>query len=273
MDLFLLNQLDNGFRITFLLLFALAIGSFASLVSYRLVNSGPILIARSKCPNCHHNLKIKNLIPLFSYFIQKGKCTICGVKISIRYPLIEATFALTFLIIYFAFGKKIDLGAILVMGMTTVMIIMVITDLEHYFIPNSLQYALAILAAMFNLHLMSISQTLYGFYPAFAYTASALGLYLFFLFFTKKEAIGIDDLKFLFIAGFALGFNKFFTFLLLIGLSGTIFGVLWIKLKKDDIFPFAPALCFATFICLLFDKKMNPLNTLCNKIAKWVFSI
>jgi prepilin signal peptidase PulO-like enzyme (type II secretory pathway) len=271
MDLLFLQQIDGGFRIAFLLLIAFSMGSFASLVSWRLANSQSIFTARSKCPNCHHNLKLKSLIPIFSYLIQKGKCSICAAKISIRYPAIEISFGLIFLIIYFAGSQKIDQKMLLIMAISTVMIIMIITDLEHYFIPNSLQYSLVILATILNISLIGTSQTIYSFYPAFAYASFALSLYFIFLFLVKKEAIGIDDIKFFFIAGFMLGFNKFFTFLLLTGLIGTIFGSLWIKFKKDEIFPFAPALCVATFLCLLFDKKVNPLNLLSKKLGNLLF--
>jgi prepilin signal peptidase PulO-like enzyme (type II secretory pathway) len=267
MDLFFLNQLDGGFRIAFLLLIALSMGSFASLLSWRLANSQSIFTTRSRCPNCHNDLKLKSLIPLFSYIIQKGQCSICAAKISIRYPLIEVVFGLIFLIIYFSGSQKIDQKMLLIMAISTVMMIMIITDLEHYFIPNCLQYSLAILATIFNISLIGINQTIYSFYPAFAYAAFALSLYFIFLFLVKKEAIGIDDIKFFFIVGFMLGFNKFFTFLLLTGLIGTIFGILWIKFKKEEIFPFAPALCVAAFICLLFEKKINPLNLLGKKIG------
>ncbi len=271
MDLFFLEQLDINLKITFLLVIALSMGSFASLVSYRLAHDESIFITRSKCPACNHKLALKNLIPLFSWLIQRGKCSICAAKISIRYPVIEVAFGLVFLIIFFAGGKKIDPKMLLIMAISTVMIIMIITDLEHYFIPNCLQYSLAILATILNIHLIGINQTIHSFYPAFAYASFAMLLLIIFLLLTKKEAIGIDDIKFFFIAGFMLGFNKFFTFLLLTGLGGTIFGSLWIKFKQEKIFPFAPAICLASFICLLFEKKVNPLNLFGAKLAKLLF--
>ena len=271
MNLFFLNHLDSRFQIAFLLLIALSMGSFASLVSWRLANYQSIFTTRSKCPNCNHNLKLGSLIPIFSYFIQRGRCSICTTKISIRYPLIEFAFGLIFLIIYYAGGQKIDQKMLLIMAASTVMAIMIITDLEHYFIPDSLQYSLVILATILNIDLIGINKTIYSLYPALAYASFALSLYIFFLLLAKKEAIGIDDIKFFFIAGFMLGFNKFFTFLLLTGISGTIFGILWIKYKKDKTFPFAPAICFAAFICLLFDKKIDPLNLLGKKLGNLIF--
>lgn len=54
----------------------------------------------SKCPNCKHRLKAKDLIPLLSYFFQWGKCRYCGAKISWIYPLLEMLSAWIFLWTY-----------------------------------------------------------------------------------------------------------------------------------------------------------------------------
>ncbi|MEA3304466.1 MAG: prepilin peptidase, partial [Patescibacteria group bacterium] len=41
------------------------------------------------CPHCQHTLSAKELIPLVSFLIQKGKCKHCHEKISLQYPLVE----------------------------------------------------------------------------------------------------------------------------------------------------------------------------------------
>ena len=64
-------------------------GSFFSLATYRIPRHQDILIKRSYCPNCKHNLGFFDLIPILSYIIGKGKCRYCKEKISIRYPMIE----------------------------------------------------------------------------------------------------------------------------------------------------------------------------------------
>ena len=47
------------------------------------------LVGRSECPTCHHQLHRYNLIPLYSWFRQKGKCMYCTTKISSLYPVLE----------------------------------------------------------------------------------------------------------------------------------------------------------------------------------------
>jgi prepilin signal peptidase PulO-like enzyme (type II secretory pathway) len=50
------------------------------------------------------------------------------------------------------------------------------------------------------------------------------------------------------------------------GLLGILFGLIWQKITKQNIFPFAPAICASMFLCLIFDKKIDPVVLLGNLI-------
>ena len=65
------------------------VGSFANVLIYRLPKKENFVNGRSYCPNCHHTLKMRDMIPIFSWFLLKGKCRWCHHKISICYPLVE----------------------------------------------------------------------------------------------------------------------------------------------------------------------------------------
>ncbi len=54
------------------------------------------LFGRSECPKCHHQLHRYNLIPLYSWFSQGGKCMYCKTKISSLYPVLEIVSGLVF---------------------------------------------------------------------------------------------------------------------------------------------------------------------------------
>jgi len=235
---------------------ALVMGSFAGCVSYRLANAKSI-INRSQCPKCNKVLGIFNLIPLFSWLFQKGKCGNCKKKISWRYPLIELFFLATFLIIYFLEQKQITLHFALLCLIATIMIIMAIVDIEKYFIPNSLQIILAILAIILLLIDGQKSTLLLNFGAAIFYCAFGLMLFALFYFISNVEALGVDDIKFFAVAGLMLGFAKFLAFILLVGIFGIVFGATWEKLAKDDTFPFAPALCLSAFVAYFISSKFN----------------
>ena len=51
----------------------------------------PLTLSRpaSRCPSCAHRIRWFENIPLFSWLFLKGRCSACGAKISLRYPIIE----------------------------------------------------------------------------------------------------------------------------------------------------------------------------------------
>ena len=67
----------------FLSLFFLSLGSFASVLIYRLPLAGiensniNLFLPRSHCPICKENIRLINLLPLIGYIFQAGKCEKC----------------------------------------------------------------------------------------------------------------------------------------------------------------------------------------------------
>ena len=79
-------------------------GSFFTLATYRIPRKQDIMVKRSYCPNCKHELGFFDLIPILSYLFMCGKCKYCKDKISIRYPLFELANGVFFLITYMLLG-------------------------------------------------------------------------------------------------------------------------------------------------------------------------
>jgi prepilin signal peptidase PulO-like enzyme (type II secretory pathway) len=73
------------------------LGSFTTLLIHRLhFEEKGIFWGRSKCPKCAKTLSVKNLIPIFSWLLQGGKCAYCKHKIPFFYPLVELSFISSF---------------------------------------------------------------------------------------------------------------------------------------------------------------------------------
>ena len=71
-----------------------SLGSFTTCVVYRLPRGLSIWRQkngsyRSFCPSCHAELHKRDLIPVFSWLIQRGRCRYCGSPIPVHYLLIE----------------------------------------------------------------------------------------------------------------------------------------------------------------------------------------
>ena len=81
----------------FLFLIGSCIGSFLNVCIYRIPLEKSIVYPPSGCPKCNENLKPRDMIPILSYIMLKGKCRYCKDPISIQYPIVEL---ITGIIIY-----------------------------------------------------------------------------------------------------------------------------------------------------------------------------
>ncbi len=244
------------FNATFVLIFGLCFGSFITMASHRFADQSismrDFILRNSFCPNCNNQLKFQHLFPVFSWVFFKGKCGFCSTKIPFRYPLIEISTALLFLAIFFILDCKIDIKMMLILLMAVNLMIMVVVDLEHYFIPDLTQISLSILALIYHLGVQTKYDLPYYFLSAGGFFLFGLALHYGFFICTSKQGIGEDDLKFFAVAGLMLGIDQLLIFMILSGVFGIIFGLIWMKIKKDNTFPFAPALALSFLICALF---------------------
>jgi prepilin signal peptidase PulO-like enzyme (type II secretory pathway) len=94
-----------------LIFFGLVFGSFGSVIFYRLWDWPTketwkwFLVWRSECPKCHHQLKVRNLVPIFSWIFQWWKCEYCKAPISRFYPFLEITSVIIFVWVFLIYSK------------------------------------------------------------------------------------------------------------------------------------------------------------------------
>lgn len=240
-------------------LLGLSLGSFISMASYRIdkqENFG--FFQRSFCTKCKNKLGILNLVPFFSWVFQKGKCHFCDEKISIRYPLIEVSFLFIYIFLYFFINQEIDLSFLFLTLLFIVIAIGIITDFEHYYVPNHFNKTCFILALFWQIlspqpYSMIISKNI------IYYLLSALLFWLFafvlrWIFFKVKKVdpLGMGDVGFFAVCGLILGAELFNYFILLAGFFGILLGILWQKISKEKYFPFIPPMVLSLMICMSF---------------------
>jgi leader peptidase (prepilin peptidase)/N-methyltransferase len=87
------------------------LGSFITLLSYRMPRRLSIVAPRSACPSCKNTLQAQDLIPIASYLMHKGRCRMCHAPVSRRYLYIElfSTVAITAIVL----GVGLELSTIL----------------------------------------------------------------------------------------------------------------------------------------------------------------
>lgn len=235
------------------LLLGLMWGSFVTMASYRLPRGEDIVFKASHCPHCAHQLHFFDLVPLFSWLAFKGKCRYCGVRISSRYPLIECFLAFLFALIYSQLG--FSLVALLLALITVCLLIIIVTDFEHYIIPDKAQIMLVLLAFPYGVLVgHSLITSLLG---ACIGVIIGLALRRLGVAWKKQEALGWGDVKFLAVVGFYLGLTPLPTFFFIAGMGGIVTAMIWRMLGRGKVFPFAPSLVAALFVMLLFPEVHN----------------
>jgi leader peptidase (prepilin peptidase)/N-methyltransferase len=85
----------------FVFCFGACVGSFLNVVIYRLPAGMSVISPPSRCPTCGARLKfIRENIPIIGWFMIRGKCRYCGVRVSAQYMIVELMMALVFLAAY-----------------------------------------------------------------------------------------------------------------------------------------------------------------------------
>lgn len=87
----------------------LTLGSFVTMLSYRLPRGLSIVRPPSSCPRCQTRLGARDLVPVFSWLCVKGRCRHCHWPISPRYPLIELVVALLVTGVFVLIGFQLSL--------------------------------------------------------------------------------------------------------------------------------------------------------------------
>lgn len=72
------------------LLAAPFVGSFLGVLVARMPAGRSVVFGRSACPHCGTQLAPRDLLPLLSWLVSRGRCRHCGASLSIFYPAIEA---------------------------------------------------------------------------------------------------------------------------------------------------------------------------------------
>lgn len=103
-------MIDAGYVFFILFFFVgLVLGSFSSAVAHRMHTKESWIRsqgrwARSACPHCQKTLRYWNLIPLFSWLFQRGRCAYCSARISEFYPIIELVSGVLAVLLFYTLG-------------------------------------------------------------------------------------------------------------------------------------------------------------------------
>jgi leader peptidase (prepilin peptidase) / N-methyltransferase len=207
--------------------------------------------SRSECPKCGHFIKAHENIPLLSYLFLKGRCSACKQPISARYPIIEASTAVLFLVVAIHFGPSLQTLAAI--GLTAFLIVLASIDIDHQLLPDDLTLVLlwaGLFASLFNVFTDPVSSII----GALAGYLSLWLVYHLFRLLTGKQGMGYGDFKLLAALGAWMGWQMLPLIILLASLVGAVIGLIMIALKRHKSgqpIPFGPFIALAGWIALL----------------------
>jgi len=248
----------------FVFILGSVVGSFLNCVIYRLETGQGFIFGRSFCPHCKHLLNWKDLIPILSFLILKGKCRYCQKKISFQYPLVEISTGFLFLLNFSQFRTHMipygfaDLIFLFIIG--SFLIVIFVFDLKHYLIPDKIIYltiGFILLYQFFKVwnfghwNLFGIWNLVIGILPSLFFLAIIL--------ISKETWMGWGDFKLSILMGLFLGWPKILVALFFAFFSGAIVGLMLIFLKRKTIksqIPFGPFLVSGTFLAMFFGEKI-----------------
>lgn len=256
--------------------FGLAVGSFLNVVIYRLpkmmqaewqaqcaeidgreIEPPPrfnLLVPGSHCPACRTPLRIRDNLPLLSYFASGGKCAHCGAAISARYPVVEALTAALAAFVAWRFGFGV--AGLAALAFTCVLIALTFIDADTTLLPDSLTLPL-----LWGGLLLNINATFAPLKDAVIGAAAGYlilwSIYWLFKLATGKEGMGYGDFKLLGALGAWFGWKMLLPIVLLSSVVGAIVGIVLLILARrgrDIPIPFGPYLAAAGFIALIYGK-------------------
>lgn len=205
----------------------------------------------SRCPKCGHTIRWYENIPLVSWLVLRGKCSGCGTRISVRYPLVELATGALFAACGWRFGAQPT--TLLWCGFVAVLVAAALIDWDTTLLPDDLTLPLMwtglIVAAMgWNLPL---KEALWGTVAGYL---SLWSVYWLFKLTTGKEGMGYGDFKLLAALGAWLGWPMILPIVLASSVIGAVIGIgmkLTGQLREGVYVPYGPFLAGAGLVVTL----------------------
>jgi leader peptidase (prepilin peptidase)/N-methyltransferase len=210
----------------------------------------------SHCPSCGYAIRPWENIPILSFLMLKGRCSNCGVRISPRYPVIEALTAVLSIIVVWKFGAtpQAAFGLLLTWGLIALAAI----DMDTQLLPDSITQPLLWLGLLLSLGPVFVdsSTAILGAAAGFSVLWVVFQLYRLL---TGKEGMGHGDFKLLAVFGAWMGWQMLPQVVLLSALPGALFGVVLIatgRSGRDTPMPFGPFLAISGWISFIWGAEI-----------------
>lgn len=214
----------------------LAVGSFLNVLIDRLPKGETVVAGRSRCDHCGKTLRWFELIPLLSFFLQRGRCRRCHASISWQYPIVEAITGIAF---WHGVNPLVFSSLLVIFA----------ADLKYQIIPDSM-VGIGLIGAVAQRGI--IGQNILAGAAAAAFFSLLYAI-------TRGRGMGLGDVKLAFLLGVLLGFPAIAVCVYLAFLTGAVVGVILMLLGKKNFhstIAFGPFLILAAIGATLWGEKL-----------------
>src|SRR5215213_7597933 len=258
--------------------FGAIIGSFLNVVIHRVPLEESIVFPNSRCPSCGAVIAFYDNIPILSYAFLRAQCRNCKEHISFRYPAVELLTAALFITVAWHDGLSPALPFDLVFA--SALLALVFIDAEHMILPNVITYPGIVFALIARIAIPYLTGTPYfDDVPSLSHGAlSGMPLWvvslagacigalmgggsLWLMGWTWEklrgiEAMGLGDVKMMFMVGAYLGWRLTILTIFVGVLTGSIIGIVLMAHRRERnmqmLLPFGIFLGLGAIAALLF---------------------
>ncbi|MDO8364223.1 MAG: prepilin peptidase [Actinomycetota bacterium] len=239
-------------------LYGLLFGSFLTVVVDRVPRRASVVHPGSACGNCGLNLGARDLVPVFSWLVLRGKCRQCHTSIGIEPLVLEVSTAVLFGLTAWHFGLSWRLPAycVLMAGLVALSWI----DLHTRRLPREIIYVTAALGAPLLVVAALVEHQPKRLWMAALGAAIAVAL-MGLIYLASRGGMGDGDVRLAPLLGAYLGFlnpglapvGLFFGFL-----TGAVVGIGLLVAKRGTrktAVPFGPFLALGTVLAIFFGQR------------------
>lgn len=260
---------------SFAAVLGLLIGSFLNVVVYRLPKmleqqwaqecaelsgetavqkeSFNLVVPRSRCPHCGHQIRWFENIPVLSYLLLRAKCSACKASISARYPIVELVTGCLFF--YCGWQWGVTVTSLAWCTFSAMLLALALIDWDTTLLPDDLTLPLlwlGLVAASLQWTPVGLNSALWG---AVVGYLSLWSVYWAFKLVTGKEGMGYGDFKLFAALGAWFGWQALIPMILLASVLGAVVGIAMkfsSGLREGGYVPFGPFLAGAGLTALVF---------------------
>jgi prepilin signal peptidase PulO-like enzyme (type II secretory pathway) len=246
-----------------LIILGLCLGSFVNAFVWRLHEGKDWVNGHSECPNCHHLLAPKDLVPILSWLFLRGKCRYCHKPIPDS-PFIELITPVLFVLSYFVWPSPLHGAGLFQFVLWLIFLVFFMAlawyDLRWFILPDKVVFPLIGLAIVWVVGSWALGGTWHTAIGSAIGAIIIAGLFFGLHHVSKGKWIGFGDVKLGVVLGLLAGgaaqacLLLFFASFLGVIISAPL--VAAGKANRKSQLPFGPLLLAGTVIVQLFGSDI-----------------